>query len=100
MNHTENGKSRILIVDDESLVRNLLSDLLCRNYLCSTAESAEDALSLLEREKFNLVISDINLGGTSGIELIPLVFKSAPDTVVMMVSGNRTIDSAIESMRV
>jgi diguanylate cyclase (GGDEF)-like protein len=100
MNHTENGKSRILIVDDESLVRNLLSDLLCRNYLCSTVESAEEALSLLEREKFNFVISDINLGGTSGIDLIPLVFKSAPDTVVMMVSGNRTIDSAIESMRV
>jgi diguanylate cyclase (GGDEF)-like protein len=45
------------------------------------------------------VISDINLGGTSGIELIPRVFESSPDTVVMMISGNRTIDNAIEALR-
>lgn len=100
MINPNNTKARILIVDDESSIRDLLWEILGENYVCITAESAEDALSLLHTEKFNLVISDINLGGISGIELIPKVFITAPDAVVMMISGNQTIDSAIEAMRV
>jgi diguanylate cyclase (GGDEF)-like protein len=100
MTNPNNPRARILIVDDESSIRNLLREILDENYMCIKAESAEEALSLLQKEKFNLVISDINLGRMSGIELIPKVFIAAPDTVVMMLSGNQTIDSAIEAMRV
>jgi diguanylate cyclase (GGDEF)-like protein len=100
MTNPNNQKPHILIVDDESSVRNLLCEILCEKYVCTTVKSAEEALSLLQKEKFNLVISDINLDGMSGIELIPKVFVSAPDAVVMMLSGNLTIDSAIEAMRV
>lgn len=97
---TGNQKAHILIVDDEPLVRNLLRDILSENYTCTTVESAEQALSLLKQETFNLVISDINMGGMTGIELIPEVYKSSPDTVVMMISGNDKIDSAIGAIRV
>ncbi|MGC2234570.1 MAG: EAL domain-containing protein [Pyrinomonadaceae bacterium] len=97
---TGNQKTNILIVDDEPLVRNLLRDILSEDYNCTTVESAEKALSLLKQETFNLVISDINMGGMTGIELIPNVYKSSPDTVVMMISGNDKIDSAIEVIRV
>lgn len=100
MTNANNQKARILIVDDEASVRNLLCEILGERYACSTAESAEEALLLLEKEKFNLVISDINMRGMSGIELIPNVFIFAPDVVVMMLSGDQTIDSAIEAMRV
>jgi len=93
-------KAKILIVDDELSVRTLLCEILSEIWDCTTVESAEEALALLKKQKFNLVISDINLGGMSGIEMIPGVLSYAPDTVVMMVSGNRTIDSAIEAMRV
>lgn len=100
MNNTDDKKPRILIVDDELSIRNILCGILCEKYECATAESAEEALLLLEKEKFDLVITDIHMGGISGIEMIPKVFESAPETVVMMISGNQTIDCAIEAMRV
>jgi len=90
---------RILIVDDEAPIRDLLKSILMDDYECTTAESAEAALSYLERETFDLVISDINMGGMSGIELIARVVESSPDTVVMMISGNLTLDSPIEAIR-
>jgi len=90
---------RILIVDDEAPIRDLLRSILIDDYECTTAESAEAALSYLERETFDLVISDINMGGMSGIELITRVVASSPDTVVMMISGNLTLDSPIEAIR-
>ena len=94
-----NNKEQILIIDDDEAVRDLLSQLLAENYSCTTAKSAEEALSLIQRETFDLVISDINMRGISGLEMITQIIKSAPDTVAMMISGEQTIDSAIEAMR-
>ena len=99
MELTQKSRDRILIVDDESPVRNLLSSILGDRYDCFTAESAEEALSYLERDSFDLVISDINMGGMSGIELISKVVESLPDAVVMMISGNDNIESPIEAIR-
>lgn len=99
MNSTNHKKAGILIVDDEPLVRNLLSTILSERYRCITAESAEVALSYLEQETFDLVISDINMGGMSGIELISRVAVSSQDTVVMVISGDQTLDSPIEAIR-
>jgi diguanylate cyclase (GGDEF)-like protein len=89
----------ILIIDDDEQVRNLLKEILSNGNDCVLAGSAEDALALLNTESFNLVISDINMGGISGLELVPRVLEQTPDTVVVMVSGQQTIDYAIESMR-
>jgi diguanylate cyclase (GGDEF)-like protein len=93
-------RANILIVDDEPEIRNMMRGILCERYNCAVAESAEEALSLLQTEKYELVISDINMGRMSGFEMIPLVRDSAPDTVIMMISGEQTIESAIEAMRV
>ncbi len=93
------GKARILIVDDEPVVRSVVHDILREDYECTEAGSAEEALALLRRSKFHLVLSDIKMGGMSGLELIPYAGAIAPDTVVMMFSGEQTIDSAIEAMR-
>jgi diguanylate cyclase (GGDEF)-like protein len=54
----------------------------------------------LSAEEFDLVLSDIRMGGMSGLEMIPRVLALAPDTVVMMNSGEQTIESAIEALRV
>lgn len=93
-------KIQILIIDDESMVRKLLLDALSEKYACTPADSAEEALSLLKNKKFNLVLSDIEMKGMSGIELIPHVHKILPETVVMMISGNKDIESAIKAMHV
>jgi diguanylate cyclase (GGDEF)-like protein/PAS domain S-box-containing protein len=91
--------ARILIIDDEPQIRGLLSDYLSDSYLCVEAGSAEDALALLGAERFDLVLSDIQMGGISGLEMMPRVLELAPDTVVVMVSGALTIESAIEALR-
>lgn len=93
-------KPKLLIIDDELQIRSLLVDLLGTTYDCSEASSAEDALTALSQETFDLVISDIDMGGMSGLELVPRVHSLAPDTVVVMISGNHDIEFAINALRV
>lgn len=92
-------KPEILVIDDEHAIRDLLCNLFGDDYGCTTAKSGEEAVRLLEREKYELVLSDINMSGISGIELLPRIRAAAPDTVVVMVSGEQTIESAIAAMR-
>jgi diguanylate cyclase (GGDEF)-like protein len=77
-----------------------LKELLKAEYECVDVGSAEEALEVLKTINFDLVISDIQMGGISGLDLVPRVLKDIPDTVVVMISGQQTIDSAIEAMRV
>jgi putative two-component system response regulator len=93
-------RSRVLIVDDESEIREVLCELLSLDYDCEGAASAEEALAQLRVGKFNLIVSDITMGGMSGIEMIPHALAASPGTVVVMISGMQTIESAIEALRV
>lgn len=92
-------RSRILIVDDEPEITEILSDLLGSQYVCETAGSGEEALELLKENEFHLVISDITMPGISGLELIPIVKSASPNTVVVMNSGMQTVESAIGALR-
>ena len=89
----------ILIIDDEEPIRRLLAMYLSEVYVCATASSANEAAALLAGESFNLVITDITMPGTSGIELCQLVQQAYPETVVIMVSGMTDIKCAIDAMR-
>jgi putative nucleotidyltransferase with HDIG domain len=90
---------RILIVDDEVEITEILADLLSEDYDCIRAGSAEEALSRLHEGEFQLVISDITMPGMSGLDMIPHVKEFAPDTVVVMISGMQTVESAIGALR-
>ena len=92
-------KSRILIVDDEPEITSILHDLLEDQYICETAGSAEEAIERLTGTSFDLVVSDITMPGKSGLELIPCVKSMSPNTVVVMVSGMQTVESAIDALR-
>ncbi|MDT4895106.1 MAG: cyclic di-GMP phosphodiesterase [Acidobacteriota bacterium] len=94
------GRARVLVVDDEPDIRDILCDLLSFDYDCAAVSSAEDALDRLVVEKIDLIISDITMGGMSGLEMIPHVLSLSPQTVVVMISGMQTIESAIEALRV
>ncbi len=89
----------ILIVDDEIEITEILADLLSEEYECLKAGSAEDALARLREGQFHLVISDITMPGMSGLDMIPHVKELAPDTVVVMISGMQTVESAIGALR-
>lgn len=78
---------RILIVDDEDQVRNLFADYLADNYICTTASSCDEALVHLGIDPYALVISDMQMPGRNGVELLREIKTRYPDTAVIMVSG-------------
>ncbi len=100
MSEIADGQARILIADDETEIRVVLSDLLGAAYRCVTVESAEEALAELRARSYDLVISDIMMGGMSGLEMVPHVRALTPETVVIVISGAQTVESAIDALRV
>lgn len=92
-------RSRILIVDDEAEITAIVSDLFEGQYDCTTAGSAEEALGVLAGRDFELVVSDITMPGMSGLDMIPHIKRSSPNTVVVMISGMQTMESAIDALR-
>lgn len=97
---SSSDKPRILIVDDEPEIRRMLLDLLAEDYECVQASSAEEALCELDASTFSLVLSDIMMSGMTGIQMLSLISQSVSDTVVVVMSGLQTVESAIEAMRV
>jgi putative nucleotidyltransferase with HDIG domain len=99
MSKTLGRRERVLVADDEPEIRDVLYDLLSPIYDCVAVGSAEAALERLRDGDYDLVISDIMMGGMSGLELIPCVGELSPDTVVIMISGVQTVESAIGALR-
>src|SRR6185503_13645924 len=89
----------ILIVDDEPEITAILADLFYGKYDCTTAGSAEEALGRLAGTNYELVVSDITMPGMSGLDMIPHVKRNSPNSVVVMISGMQTVESAIEALR-
>lgn len=95
----DNIEDRILIVDDEPEVRELLSDFLSDSYECLQADSAESALAEIKRQNFAVVISDVRLPGMTGLEMIPQIAAQSPETGVIVISGQQTVEDAINALR-
>ena len=77
----------ILIVDDDEAIRDSLYDLLSAEFVCQTAETAEQALVRLETDPYDVVLTDISMPGLSGVELLGHVRQKYPNTPVIIVSG-------------
>jgi len=92
-------RPRILIVDDEAEITAILADLFEGKYDCTTAGSAEEALELLSIQDYELVVSDITMPGMSGLDMIPHIRNAWPNSVVVMISGMQTVESAIDALR-
>ena len=78
---------RILVVDDDETIRDTLYELLSENYLCQTAETAEQAFARLEADSYDVVLTDISMPGLSGLELLGHIRQKFPNTPVIMISG-------------
>jgi diguanylate cyclase (GGDEF)-like protein len=96
----EQQKSNVLIIDDDEQIRDLLVTILGNSCSCSSVASTEEALRRLSEEPFDLVISDIDVEGMSGMELIPKLHSISPGTVVVIIGGKQDIETAIDAMRV
>ena len=94
-------RNRILIVEDDKSWLNVLTDGLSINgYYCETAASGEEAIFLLGKTVFDIVITDIALPGMTGLELCSAVKKLCLDTIVITMTGyinDFNYDNAIEA---
>ena len=93
-------RASILIADDDPQIRSVLFDLLSEEYDCVAVGSAEEALAELHAAPYELVLSDITMGGMSGLEMVPHALAAAPGAVVVMISGAQTLESAVQALRV
>jgi DNA-binding response OmpR family regulator len=94
------AQAKILIVEDELIVRRVLQRLLeQRGYAVTTAASAEEALALLELEPFDLLLTDLHLGSSDGVALMVSARRRDPALEVIIISGCAKLASAIAAMR-
>ena len=91
---------RILVVDDERSMRDFLDIMLSKEgYQVSLAENGEEACELLEKEEFDLLITDIRMKDIDGIGVLKKAKSVMPDIVVVMISAFATADTAVDAMR-
>jgi DNA-binding NtrC family response regulator len=94
------NKGKVLVVDDESSLRILLSSELSRaGYSVETVADGEAALSKLHDDFFHVVLLDIVMPKTNGIEVLRSIKQDAIPSEVIILTGNATLESAIESMK-
>lgn len=93
-------RTRILVVDDELSMREFISILLEREgYEVLTAADADTALVRLAASDIDLVISDVQMPGLSGLELLARIKEDKPDTAVLLVTAFSTAEQAVEAMK-
>ena len=91
---------RVLIVDDDQSECELLETALGhRGFETSWRTSADAALALLAAEEFDVVLTDLNMPGLSGVDLCKRVAASQPDVPVIVVTAFGSLDTAVASMR-
>ena len=97
---TRAAQARLLVVDDERSMRELLSIVLRREgYDVSLAENGRMAIDRLERGRFDLLISDIKMPDMSGVDVLRAAKRIDPDIVGIMITAFAAADTAIEAMR-
>ena len=80
--------NRILVVDDEQSVTKLMENVFRKQgYETKSAESAEEALQILENEKIHVMFLDLNLPGMNGVELCRKIRKQLPMALIYAITG-------------
>jgi len=82
------GPASILVVDDEEPIRSALKKFLTvKGYDVTTAESGEEALAVLQRQKIACLLLDVRMPGLSGIDLVPKVIDLEPNAAILMLTA-------------
>ncbi len=94
-------EDRILVVDDEKEIRELLMKTLTRlsHFRVELAEDGDEALKKIEQENFDLVLTDLKMPKKDGLQLVAEIAKSKPEILTVLMTGHGTIDSALEAMK-
>jgi DNA-binding NtrC family response regulator len=93
-------KKNILVIDDDKIILDSLCEFLSLDgYQTNGAETAKSALAKLEEENYCLVLTDVNLPDGDGLELLGTIKQNYPQTVVIVITGYGTIDSAVKAIK-
>ena len=90
---------KVLVVDDEELVTEGLERVFYgEDFKTLTASSAEQAISILEQETISVIVSDDQMPGLSGSQLMALARKRYPETIRILLTGYATVESAVQAI--
>ena len=93
-------KAHLLVVDDDRIILDSLAEFLrIEGYEVDTAGGFNEAVEVLDQTAIELIICDVNMPGGNGFELLHLIGKKVPETVVIMMTGYGTIESAVEAIK-
>ena len=91
---------RILVVDDDEYIRESIRETLKRkDYTVDVAENGKAALEMFQRDRFDMVISDLKMPGMSGIELLEKIKQIDAEVPFLVITAYGAIDSAVEAMK-
>lgn len=91
---------KILVVDDEADICRSISKILTRKgFAVDSALNADDAVQLMRKTSFDLVITDLMMPKTDGMELLGIIRKHYPELNVIMITGYASIDSAVRAVK-
>ncbi len=79
---------RLLVVDDDPIIRETLHQFLSNEYECDTADRAEQALEILEYQHYDAIITDISMPGVGGLHILKRIQARQLATPVIVISGN------------
>jgi len=92
-------KPHILVIDDERSMLELLEIILTKEgYQVTCADSGKQAISLIQKGSYDLLLCDIKLGDVSGIEVLKRAKEKNPESVVIMISAYSSAENAVEAM--
>ena len=93
-------EKNILIVDDDKIILDSLCEFLSlEGFQTSGAETLNGAFSELQNQSYSLVITDVNLPDGDGFKLLDTIRKDYPKTVVIVITGYGTIESAVQAIK-
>lgn len=94
------SQGKLLVVEDDAGLREALIDtLLLAGYDCAEVDGGEAALVALHKQQYDLVISDIQMGGMSGLTLLQNIKDKYPSLPVLLMTAYANIDDAVKAMR-
>ncbi|MDF1613775.1 response regulator [Desulfurivibrio dismutans] len=92
--------TRILIVDDDHELRETIKEVIEQeNFQATTAQNADEALALVQHDSFDLIILDMVMPGTDGMNAIPLLRRYSPGSRIVVITAFSTVQNAVQALR-
>jgi CheY-like chemotaxis protein len=89
----------ILIVDDDTNLLSVLKTLFAESHAVTTCSDGSEAVEICKKRHFDVVLSDIIMPGASGLDVLKQVRKSDPNTIVILITGYASLETAIDAIR-